>query len=181
MGIRESIQELAKMENSQMYSLIAEVKQVDKDQNTIDVQPINGDAEIFDVRLQAGLNASEGKVFYPSIGSQVIVSFLAENLAFVTSYGQLSEAAMRIEDVQFRLDNSGLAIRNQIADLSSEMSKLFSIVEQVISTVSSMQVVSASPGSPSGLPLPFIVSKMNVEKGKLKQVKSSIESLIKQY
>ena len=50
------------------------VGSVDEGQQTCNLQPLNGDAEIFDVKLKATLDGLEnGMVVFPKVGSQVIV------------------------------------------------------------------------------------------------------------
>lgn len=80
MTLKEAIQKLA-ASGDEIYSCIGEVKSVDQDNKLCVVAPVNGDADLLDIRLQAG--EGKGIVFYPAVGSIVVVTFLAKNTGYV--------------------------------------------------------------------------------------------------
>ena len=56
--------------------LVCEVKAVDKDARTVDVEPLNDDAPVLGVNLQANQEAKVGVVQFPRVGSYVAVAML---------------------------------------------------------------------------------------------------------
>jgi hypothetical protein len=73
--------------NEEMYSIICTVTAIDKDLKTVDVQPINDSAMIYDVRLSSDPNCTY--VIYPTMNSNVIVSFLDKSNAYVSSFSNV--------------------------------------------------------------------------------------------
>ena len=77
-GIADAIKEMAK-DGREVYSQLCEVIAVNDD-DTIDVQPVNGDAEILGVRLCA--NATDVPfLIVPTLTSLCIVTFLSYHQA----------------------------------------------------------------------------------------------------
>ena len=64
------------------YSIVCEVLAVTGDK--CDCSPVNGDADLIDVRLQA--STTTGILITPTVGKNVIVSLLANGAAYVSMY-----------------------------------------------------------------------------------------------
>ena len=75
-NISQLIREIVKDPNAEMYSIPAKITAVDETARTCDVEPLNGSAEIFDVRLQAQKDGATGFVMIPKVGSIGIVTFI---------------------------------------------------------------------------------------------------------
>lgn len=101
-------------DNEELYSQPCEVLEVDKSARTLKVEPLNGDADIFDVRLQSKESSGIGLVLFPKIGSQVIVTFLSKDLAFVTSTDEVEEVSLRIGEFDLFIDaeNFNKSVKN---------------------------------------------------------------------
>ncbi|MCH4829430.1 hypothetical protein [Flavobacterium columnare] len=72
--MKEIIQKLAKTAD-EIYAKIGEVVSVDKDNLTVDVQPLDGSALIDDAYLQADSD-NGGMLQIPKVGSLVCVVFI---------------------------------------------------------------------------------------------------------
>lgn len=94
MSIRELIQELAKGEMQELYSTVCTVTAVDSTERTCDVMPVNGDAKILGVRLQAGLNGTVGFVMLPAVDSQVVVTWLNKTTGYVALMSEVEEVEL---------------------------------------------------------------------------------------
>lgn len=81
-NIAEAIRELAKG-GKPTTSLICIVDSVDKEARTVDCTPLDESAPILGVNLQANQNSSCGVVFFPRVGSFVVVGFIADGNAGV--------------------------------------------------------------------------------------------------
>ena len=82
--IRDAIKKMAKG-NKILVSIPAKV--IDVNGHLCDVEPVNGDAEILDVRLQT--SNVKGQYLKPKINSIVYISMLDEDNYFVSTYGEL--------------------------------------------------------------------------------------------
>lgn len=100
MNLRDVIKKIAN-DNEEVYSIPCTVKSVSG--KTCDVEPLNGDADILGVKLQAN-DTTEGILFVPSVGSIVIVSFENKDNAFVSMWSE-------IESIQLRGDSFGGLIK----------------------------------------------------------------------
>jgi hypothetical protein len=88
----------------QIYSLVGKVKSVDDNERTCDVEPLNGDADILGVRLQADLSADKGIYIKPVVNSFVIVTFLDESAGFVSAYSEIESAEIVIQNNKVAID-----------------------------------------------------------------------------
>lgn len=82
MNISELIKTLAK-NGDPVNCLICTVTKVDKSERTVDCEPVNEDAPLLDVNLQANQQGKVGFVQIPRIGSYVVVGFLSDGVAAV--------------------------------------------------------------------------------------------------
>lgn len=114
--IREAIQKIVE-EQGEIYSLVCNVTAVDEDKRTIDAQPINGAAEIFDIKLQAAESGGTGLVLIPEEESEVIVTFLSKDTAFVSLCTSASKILVNCDEIVFNDgDNGGLVLAGALAD-----------------------------------------------------------------
>ena len=88
--IREAIQLLAD-KDQEVYSHLAEVTAIDLSARTADVTPLNGDPEVFTVRLQATPSLTDGVVAIPKLNSTVVVTWLSNTRAYVALCSEIDE------------------------------------------------------------------------------------------
>ena len=128
--IAEHIRKLAD-NGDEIYAKIGVVKTVNTKDRTCDVDPIDGSATIFGVRLQADINGSDGFLIVPVKGSHVIVNFLNKNAAFVA-------LTYKIDYVNLRGDNYGGLIK--IEELTSRLNAIEKDVNTLKTTFKSWVV-----------------------------------------
>ncbi len=102
-NIRDIVLELIK-DNDEMYSIVGKVKEVDKAKRLCRIEPNNGDAELFDVRLQSVVSSEIGLVLFPALDSDVTVTFLSKELAFVSQTSEIEEVKLDIGDFSLFID-----------------------------------------------------------------------------
>lgn len=124
-SIRDTILELVN-EGVQVYSMVGTVKSVDAEGNFADITPLDGSADLLDVRIVADSSATYKAT--PLVGSVVICTFLDNDNAFIS---QISEVD-----------------KYQIANTSESLKDL---IEDLISAVQRITVT--TPSGPSTLPL----------------------------
>lgn len=63
-------------------------------EGTVDVQPVNDDAQILDVRIQANFEVNKGFVCIPSNGSYVMVMMISDNDGYLSMVSQVDEIVL---------------------------------------------------------------------------------------
>lgn len=125
--IRKAIRELAGGENT--YALACEVLKVDEAASECDVKPINGDAEIYGVKLQP-ING-DGWVMIPKKGSTVIVNFIAQTAAFVAMFSEIESIKLKIQESEFKIDKEGFFIQKQNESLLKILTDLIKAIQKI--------------------------------------------------
>lgn len=86
--IRDAIKKIAKP-NNDGYSVLCTVDSVDLLTLTCYCIPINGEGDIQGVKLMA--NVENGFTIIPKVNSKVLVSFLSDQIGFVSMFSGVSE------------------------------------------------------------------------------------------
>lgn len=116
MTIKEIIEKAAKGDE-ELYSIIATVDEVDEDARTCSCTPIDGAAQLFDVNLQAGKEATTGFVQIPTVESQVVVTFLSKDTAFISLCVEVDKVLLDCDEVTINGgDNGSLIIIQDLVD-----------------------------------------------------------------
>jgi len=145
-NIRQSIQKMVgKMipEPSQ----ICEVTKVNTGESTVDVQPINGDAEIFEVKLQAEETDKFGVIPIPKVGSKVIISWLSKNVAFVSLIAEIESYLIQIDSVTLFLNSSGIEINGTQHGGLTITPVLRAELNKTVARITALEVAVAAFGS----------------------------------
>lgn len=159
MSIAEAIEQLAKS-NHEIYSLVGTVESIDEGKRTCDVQPSNGDALIYGVRLQAEMDRSDGIVAIPKKGSYVIVTFLNKLTGYVALTSEIDH--IHVETSQ---------------DLATELESLLDIIDSLIGILQNFQVM--TPMGPSTNVMPQVLTELIQQQTKLATNKTNFKQIIK--
>lgn len=95
MNIQQAIQALAKR-GDETYCKICTVDAVDEAARTVDVSPLDESAPILGVNLQANQSAEMGVVYFPKVGSHVVVSFLNPAAAVVVLTDEIEKIILKL-------------------------------------------------------------------------------------
>lgn len=102
--------------------LVCTVDAVDKTARTVDCSPINEDAPLLGVNLQANQEGNCGLCLFPEIGSYVVVGFLADGAAAaVLLTEKLESAEIVIGDTSALISADG--VRINVGDISANLDK----------------------------------------------------------
>jgi hypothetical protein len=125
----------------EIYSVLCSVVEVDEGQRTIHAKPLNGSAEIFDVRLQTMLSGVIGIVNFPKVGSDVIVNFISKEVAYVALNSEIEKIQLNIGAMSFFVDatNANLDVENtsvisENIDVASENINVGATATKFVST-----------------------------------------------
>ena len=86
-GLKDIIRQLSR-EGESASIMVGTVSAVDTGARTVDVEPINEDAPVLGVNLQANQEAKLGVVLFPRVGSYVAVAMLSGYSAGVVEIGR---------------------------------------------------------------------------------------------
>lgn len=121
-SIKQAIRELTKTDDV-LYSVLCKVKSVDTTNNTCDCEPINGDADLLEVRLMA--QSTDGFLIIPTVNSTVVVTMINKYTGYVAMFSG-------IEKIKLNGDNyDGLV---KIGDLVDKLNALENKVNSIINT-----------------------------------------------
>ena len=119
----KSIQRIVASLPGDSKNLRAKVLTVDEGERTCEVTPLNGDADIPEVRLTASIDAEVigGVIFIPKVGSSVIVSFLeaSETEAYISRFGEVEKVIIKFSETAFiELSEQEVRYQNQETEVN---------------------------------------------------------------
>lgn len=141
---------------------LCKVIALSKAEQTVDVAPVDGDAEIYGVKLQPH-KQSEGVLVYPKVGSHVLVGMLDSTTGYVLSHDQAESVAIKVQG----------------SDLHTEVNNLIGVVDKLIGIMNKFQL--ATNVGPTISVMPHIVTELNAEKSNLSNVKTKINKILKPF
>jgi len=121
-SIKDAIRELVKTDDV-LYSVLCKVKSVDTTNNICDCVPINGDADLLEVRLMA--QNTNGFLIIPSVDSVVVVTMINKYTGYVAMFST-------IEEIQLNGKNYDGVVK--IGDLVDKLNNLENKVNSIINT-----------------------------------------------
>ena len=152
--IREAIQSIAGTMKKSFPAFLAKVKSVDEADNVCDIEPLNDDADMFDVRFRAQLGSASGFFAVPKIGSVVLVVQTSEASGVVVCYSDVEKISLVCDGEE----NGGLvkidalftrlrAIENMLTQLNTLLTTHTHPVASGVAGPSPMLATLPSPGS----------------------------------
>jgi len=144
--IGKMLRKITEDKSAEIYSVVCTVESVDEAKRTADVAPINGNAEIFDVRLQSALNGSNGLCIFPVIGSVVIVTFLNKLTGYVSLFSEVDKITLDTEN-EITIDggqNGGLV---KVNDLLNKLNTVENDINNLKTLLSAWVPVPADGGA----------------------------------
>ena len=128
------------------YSIVCEVLAVTGDK--CDCSPVNGDADLIDVRLQA--STTTGILITPTVGSNVVVSLLSNGSAFVSMYSDIDsiqlngsnyDGLVKVNDLVTKLNNLENKVNGIIATFNAHTHPYINVVTPANTSAASTPVV----------------------------------------
>lgn len=174
--IAKAIKQISKTRD-EVYSVVGEVTAVDEAARTCDVAPLNGDAAIFDVRLQSVLSGSNGVVAFPKVRSAVVVTFLNQKTGYVANTGEVDKIIITIGDKEMTLEADGFSFKSNSADFSVQIASWLDELIALIDTLLAFQVT--TPSGPSTGATGTSLTNLAQHKTKFSSIKSLLDNLLK--
>lgn len=126
--IREIITQLAN-DGGEYYSKVCRVKSING--LVCDCTPVDGDADILDVRLIADEN-EEFFVLVPAVDSVVLVSFITKEAAYVSMVSKISEIKYKIGDAYYSVTQDGFLFQKGNDTMKQAMTLIIEAVQQIV-------------------------------------------------
>jgi len=111
--MKDDIKQILKdivLEGEELYSQVCKVVEVDTDARSCTLEPINGDANINNARIQASLSANEGIYIEPKKDSFVVCTFLNKNISVITLYTEIEKYSIKVNNTTFDIDKDVIKI-----------------------------------------------------------------------
>lgn len=125
--MKEFIQKLAHT-GDEIYAKICEVKSVDVEKQTADLQPLDGSSEILDVYLQV---AENGVFVEPKVGSLVCVVFVTKEIGVVVNHSEIEQFQIKVEETEFKIDKEGFLLKKENETLAKLMKDLLQEIQNM--------------------------------------------------
>jgi hypothetical protein len=147
MNIQEAIKMIAQRElaRAEMYCVLCTVNSVDTSERTCEVTPLNGKADLFDVRFQAELSLTEGMFIEPKVNSTVLVAFINSVQAAVVMCSEIENIYIDTQgDTVFNGgQNDGMV---KVGDLVTKLNNLENKVNDLVTWTSTHTHTGVTPG-----------------------------------
>lgn len=92
------------------YLQLCKVKDIDVDARTCTCEPVNGDSDILEVRLQSDMNSDKGFVLIPKVNSFVYVGYFNRHSGMVIMTGEIDKIQVDIQNTSLVIDSQGVVI-----------------------------------------------------------------------
>lgn len=141
MTIADSIKLLSNKKDNN-YNVVCTVKSFDSTENTCYCLPINGDADIFGVRVIS--DNKKGFLLIPKVGSVVIVSFLDNALPFISMFSEVDK---------IEINGSNYEGIVKVNELVTKINSLENLINNILTTLKNTTIPLAPSGTYPFLPL----------------------------
>ena len=145
--IRQAIKALSGFDDLTFEGVLCKVSDIDLVTFTCTCTPINGDAEFFDVLLNA--DAEKGFTLVPKDGSVVIVQQTSEANAYVSMVS-------KVDQIYLAGDANGGLVK--VNDLVNKLNNLENKVNAMILTFNAHVHAGVTPGTGSSLVTPTLIT-----------------------
>jgi hypothetical protein len=181
--IRKALGELAKT-GEEIYAKVCEVRAVDTSAKTVDIKPVDGSAEIFNVPLQADTQGG-GLVIFPKAGSKVLAVFTSKHTAVAVMCSEIDKVLLCIGGTSVEITGEKILINSgqlgglvKLQELKDNLDSLKQYVEAIHSALpSAFNAIGASTAASGALGATSYQGSMA---GKLIQLKDMENEKIKQ-
>ena len=146
----------------EIYSIVGTISEIDEGKMTAKVTPLNGDPELFGVKLLSSSSGDAQTIFVPVDGSEVTVTFLNAETGFISQISNVEKVLIKSKDEIVIEAGEKVSIKNSSQNLKELFDELFSFLEK--------DLMVSTPSGPSGPPLPASVSKLATIKNKFGQL-----------
>ena len=177
MNISDAIKTLAKPDTEGLFSVVGTVLKVYKLARTCDVRPSNGDADLYDVRLQAVEKLEKGNVIFPKIDSEVVVTFLNPQTGFISQFTEVETMEFNVGKQLLTFDKNGLGLRTEGADLKEQIEEMLDLQKALLELLMTKYQLMTNVG-PTVAVMPNTLGELMKLMFKNKKIKTTIDKIL---
>lgn len=172
--VKKAVRSLVNTDD-EIYSIVGKVTKVDKKRKVVNVEPLNGDAELFGVRLQSNESDTEGVVIYPKLDSNVTVTFTNKNTGYVAQYSEIEGIDWKFTNLKGTVNGDGVHVEKNGADLKKIVDTIIENQSKMFDFLLKLKIV-----TPAGIGTisPEMITQITVEKTKLETLKNQIAQIL---
>ena len=140
--IRDGLIGLVERQTNVFYPIICTITSVDLDNKSCDVKPLNENAPILDVKIMT--DPDKGMFLVPKVGSNVAVSMLDKDNAFIVMFSELEEILIEVGDQSIEIKDGSIVFNGgnfnglvKVAELVQKLNKIendLNTLKQIFST-----------------------------------------------
>ena len=128
--IKQLIQQLA-YTGQELYAKVCKVTSVDEENQTADVEPLDGSSPIYDVYLVVNMEQG-GFYLQPKVGSLVCVAFINKETAIVVGTSELEKVTCTLKGFSLKIENGKIQIKNEQANFKTLLNELLTELKNAI-------------------------------------------------
>ncbi len=128
--IKQLIQQLA-YTGQELYAKVCKVTSLDEENQTADVEPLDGSSPIYDVYLVVDMEQG-GFYLQPKVGSLVCVAFIGKETAIVVGSSALDKVECTSEGFSLKIENGKIQIKNEQANFKTLLNDLLTELKSAI-------------------------------------------------
>nr|DAI55975.1 MAG TPA: hypothetical protein [Bacteriophage sp.] len=128
--IKQLIQQLA-YTGQELYAKVCKVTSVDEENQTADVEPLDGSSPIYDVYLVVNMEQG-GFYLQPKVGSLVCVAFIGKETAIVVGSSAFDKVECTSEGFSLKIEKGKIQIKNEQADFKTLLNDLLTELKSAI-------------------------------------------------
>lgn len=128
--IKQLIQQLA-YTGQELYAKVCKVTSVDEENQTADVEPLDGSSPIYNVYLVVDMEQG-GFYLQPKVGSLVCVAFIGKETAIVVGSSALDKVECTSEGFSLKIEKGKIQIKNEQADFKTLLNNLLTELKSAI-------------------------------------------------
>lgn len=128
MSLKAALKQLLK-DGEELYAKVCKVVKVDG--LNCEVEPVDGDANILDVRLVADESAKH-LVIVPKVGSLVVIQFLNNAAAYVAMVSEIDEVLYKIDNAFYSVTKDGYLMKKDNDTLKKVLTNIVEAVEKIV-------------------------------------------------
>jgi hypothetical protein len=173
--VKEALRRITATDDEK-YCVVGKVVSVDENARTCEVQPVNGDATLYDIRLQADQGSDTGAIMIPEKGAFVIVSFLGKETGYVSERSKVEKIVWKIGQQELTYTADGLRLESAASDLKTEVGNLIGLISDLLTTLQTF-TLGTGVGPTTGV-MPPSLTDLIAAKVKLQGIETKINTIL---
>lgn len=152
-NIRDLIKAMVK-NDVPLPTIPCKVISVDDETVTCDVEPLNGDAEVFGVLLSANEDAETGVILFPKVGSTVYIIWLNRENALVSLVSEVDKVSIKTNNLSLVIDDQTISLNGDVfggivdaKELKTQVDKNSDAISKILNAINNATPIPQDGGA----------------------------------